>query len=51
MLSFLGVIFSLVIGAVVGVIGLYFIACKNPKIRQFIIDKLSNCNCSDGKCS
>lgn len=51
MLSFLGVIFCLAIGAIGGVIGSYFIACNNSKIRQFIIDKLSNCNCSDGKCS
>ncbi len=51
MLSFLGIVFCLIIGAIGGVIGLYFISCNNEKIRKYIVDKLSNCNCSNGRCS
>jgi len=51
MLSFLGVIFCLILGAIGGVVGLYFLSCKNEKVRKYIIDKLENCKCSDGTCS
>lgn len=51
MLTFLGVIFCLIVGSIIGVASLYFISCKNQKVRKIIIDKLNNCECSDGKCS
>lgn len=51
MLSFFGVIFCLLAGAVGGVVGLYFIACKNAAVKQFILDKINSCGCSDGTCS
>lgn len=37
---------------IVGIpIAIYFISCNNANIRNWIIDKLANCGCKNGKCS